>query len=86
MEARLNQDEEDEVFHRALDELQPVQHGGAAAAAVDVEAGWAGPSRGRFDFRLDPLRRSNGVNAWASTNASSGLGCTNGAPLTTTTS
>ena len=60
MEARLGQDEEDnEVFHRALDELEPVQRGGAAAA-VDDEAGGAGPSRGRFDFRLDPFvdRRS----------------------------
>ena len=28
----------------------------------------------------------DGVNAWACTNASSGLGCTNGAPSTTTTS
>ena len=58
MEARLNQDE-DEVFHRALEELEPVQHGGAAAA-VDDEAGGAGRSRGRFDFRLDPFvdRRS----------------------------
>ena len=59
MEARLNQDE-DEVFHRALEELEPVQRGGAAAA-VDDEAGGAGRSRCRFDFRLDPFvdRRSS---------------------------
>ena len=58
MEARSDQYEEDEVFHQALDELEPVQRGGAAA--VDDEAGGAGLSRGRFDFRLDPFvdRRS----------------------------
>ena len=57
----LAQDEEDEVFHRALEEWEPVQRGGAAAAAVDDEVGGAGPSRGRFDFRLDPFvdRRSH---------------------------
>ena len=57
MEARLDQDEDDKVFHRALDDLEPPQRGGAA---VDDEAGGAGPSRGRFDFRLDPFvdRRS----------------------------
>ena len=53
MESLLAQ-EEDEVFHRALDELEPV-HCGGAAAAVDDEAGGAGPSRGRFNFRLDPF-------------------------------
>ena len=60
MERLLAQDEEeDEVFHQALEELEPKQHGGAAAA-VDDKAGGAGPSRGRFDFRLDPFvdRRS----------------------------
>ena len=58
--ARLLAQDEDEVFHRALEEWEPVQRGGAAAAAVDDEAGGAGPSRGRFDFRLDPFvdRRS----------------------------
>ena len=86
MEARLDQDD-DEAFHRALDDLEPPQRGGAAAAAVEDEAGGAGPSRVRFDFRLDPTPSSiDGVNAWASTNASSGLGCTNGAPSTTTPS
>ena len=57
MESLLAQDD-DEVLHRALDELEPVQRGGAAA--VDDEAAGAGPSRGRFDFRLDPFvdRRS----------------------------
>ena len=56
MERLLAQDE-DEVFHRALEEWEPVQCGGAA---VDNEAGGAGPSRSRFDFRLDPFvdRRS----------------------------
>ena len=61
MEALLDQNENDEAFHRALDELNPVRRGGAAAAAaVDDEAGGAGPSRGYFDFRLDPFvdRRS----------------------------
>ena len=38
----LAQDEEEEVFHRALEEWEPVQRGGAAAA-VDDEAGGAGP-------------------------------------------
>ena len=61
MEALLDQNEDDEAFHRALDKLEPVQRGGATAAAVvdDVAVG-AGPSRGRFDFRLDPFvdRRS----------------------------
>ena len=57
MKARLDQDMGDEAFHRALDDLEPPQRGGAA---VDDEAGGAGPSRGRFDFRLDPFidRRS----------------------------
>ena len=57
----LAQDDDDEVFRRALEEWEPVQRGGAvAAAAVDDEAGGAGPSRGRFEFRLDPFvdRRS----------------------------
>ena len=59
MEARLDQDDA-EAFHRALDDLEPPQRGGAVAAAVDDEAGGTGPSRGRFDFRLDPFvdRRS----------------------------
>ena len=58
MERLLAQDE-DEVFHRALEEWEPVQRGGAAAA-IDDEAGGASPSWGRFDFRLDPFvdRRS----------------------------
>ena len=57
--ARLLAQDDEEVFHRALEEWEPVQRGGAAAA-VDDEAGGAGPSRGRFDFRLDPFvdRRS----------------------------
>ena len=60
MEAWLDQDN-DEAFHRAMDDLQPPQRGGAAAAAaVEDKAGRAGPSRGHFDFRLDPFvdRRS----------------------------
>ena len=60
MEARLDQDE-DEAFHRAMDDLEPPQRGGAAAAAtVEDEASGAGPSRAHFDFRLDPFvdRRS----------------------------
>ena len=57
MKGRLDQDMGDEAFHRALDDLEPPQRGGAA---VNDEAGGAGPSRGRFDFRLDPFidRRS----------------------------
>ena len=53
----LAQDDEEDAFHRALEEWEPVQRGGAA---VDDEVGGAGPSRGRFDFRLDPFvdRRS----------------------------
>ena len=83
MEARLDQDEEeDEVFHRALDDLEPVQRGGAA---VNDEAGGAGPSRTVLILGSTPSS-IDGVNAWASTNASSRLGCTNGAPSTTTTS
>ena len=73
MEARLDQDEEeDEVFHRALDDLEPVQRGGAA---VDDEAGGAGPSRTVLILGSTPSS-IDGVNAWASTNASSRLGCT----------
>ena len=55
----LAQDDEEEVFHRALEEWEPVQRGGAVAV-VDDEVGGAGPSRGRFEFRLDPFvdRRS----------------------------
>ena len=53
--ARLLAQDEDEVFHRALEEWEPVQRGCVVAAAVDDEAGGAGPSRGRFDFRLDPF-------------------------------
>ena len=81
MERLLAQDE-DEVFHRALEEWEPVQRGGAA---VDDEAGGAGPSRAVLIFGWTPSS-IDGVNAWASTNASSGLGCTNGALSTTTTS
>ena len=67
VEARLEEeDEEDEeVLHQAMDALVPEQQqsgvgASAAAAAVDDEAVQAGPSRGRFDFRLDPFadRRS----------------------------
>ena len=60
MEAWLDQDN-DEAFHRAMDDLQPPQRGGAAAAAaVEDKVGRAGPSRGHFDFWLDPFvnRRS----------------------------
>ena len=58
--AYLAQDEEEASSSIGpLEEWEPVQRGGAAAA-VDDEAGGAGPSRGRFDFRLDPFvdRRS----------------------------
>ena len=55
MEARLDQDDDDDAFHWALDELEPPQRGGAAAAAVDDEESGTGLSRGRFDFRLDPF-------------------------------
>ena len=60
MEVELDQDDDD-AFHRAMDDLEPPQRGGAAAAAVvEDEAGRAGPSRGHFDFQLDPFvdRRS----------------------------
>ena len=59
--ARLLAQDDDDAFHWALEEWEPVQRGGAvAAAAVDDEVGGAGPSRARFDFRLDPFvdRRS----------------------------
>ena len=53
--------DDDDAFHRAMDDLEPPQRGdAAAAAAVEDEAGRAGPSRGQSDFRLDPFvdRRS----------------------------
>ena len=60
------EDEEDEeVLHQAMDALVPEQQQGgvgasAAAMAIDDEAVQPSPSRGRFDFRLDPFfdRRS----------------------------
>ena len=58
MEVELDQDN-DNSFHWAMDDLEPPQRGGAAAAVED-KASPAGPSRGHFDFLLDPFvdRRS----------------------------
>ena len=61
MEARLDEEEDEEALHLAMDALfqePPPQRGGggsASAAVVDDEAVRAGPSRGCFHFRLDPV-------------------------------
>ena len=82
MEARLDQDEDDEAFIGPW--MTWSRHNVGVLLSMTKWVGLA--LLGAVLIFGSTPSSIDGVNAWASTNASSGLGCTNGALSTTTTS